>query len=157
MTTPIIGLSNAVTAKQALFDRFSAEADGGLLQGVSVSYAASGIAGNRSIYGGGWRIVQEDGLPEQPGMLRDELTAVSVYIRVSRAPSNEFDVEAGDVECRDMANVLARICRNSPKLAGVFTWVGISAGYGDYSQTGDEIIVIHSYGFQIRSLVTWGL
>lgn len=152
MTYPV-GLSNAEDAKAALFDRLSAEADGGLLAGVSVDYAYNGHAGTESIYGGGTRSEQDDAV-EEHGVLMYEVTSVSLYIAVIRRPP--VDVRITDQRAKDIAKVIARILFNDPKLAGGFTWLGVRTTQGDYQQTDDETKTIKAYAMQIGSYLVWG-
>ncbi len=148
------GLTNATRAKKALFGRLKAEADGGLLSDVDVNYGYHGNVGLRSIYGGGWRILdQKDAVAEQSGLLVEEIVAVSLYIRVVKRPP--VDVEETDAEVDEIAAVLARIFFNDPTLPGDMSWLGIASGQGDYSRTDDETISVHGYQARIGSFLSW--
>lgn len=154
MTAPIIGLSAAVDAKTALFDRLAAEADDGLLQGISVDYAWSANAGLEQIYGGGWRSTQEDAVQEH-GVLLQEIVEVSVYIRVIARPP--VPVQETDKRAKEIANILGRIFRRDPRLAGGMTWLGLRATQGDYTPpTTEETISSHAYAMQVGAFVSWG-
>lgn len=154
MSTPIIGLTAAVDAKTALFDRIKAEADGGLLQGVSVDYAWNAAAGLEQIYGGGWRSTQEDAVGEH-GLLMREIIEVSVYVRVTARPP--VPVAETDKRCKHIAATLGRIFHNDPHLAGGMTWLGVRATQGDYTPpTTEETVSSHAYAVQIGAFVTWG-
>ncbi len=147
-------LTNATRAKKAVIGRLKAEADGGLLRDVEVHYGYHGNVGLRSIYGGGWRILeQKDAVAEGPGILVEEIVAVSLYIRVVRRPA--VDVEVTDADADDVAAVLARVFAGDPNLPGDMSWLGIASGQGDYSRTDDETISVHAYQLQVGSYLSW--
>jgi hypothetical protein len=148
-------LTSAVAAKTALFDRLIEEADGGLLQGVDVSYGWE-PAGLRSIYGGGWRSQQESAIAEEDGILQNEVTSVSVYVRVVLTPVPPVDaVKAADAEVERIANLISRVMRHQPRLAGGFTWLGMSSTSGDYQPGDDSVTSIAAFAMRIRSMLTW--
>lgn len=149
------GLTNAVDAKTAVVDRLKAEADGGLLDGVSVDYGYNPQAGLESVYGGGWRMEQENTIAEQPGAAMYEVDTFSLYIRVVHRPP--VDVKVTDDRGAAIAATIGRIFRNDPNLGGGLSWVGVARGQGDYSQTDDETTSIHAYQVSVSSFVAWGL
>lgn len=153
MATPVIGLSAAVDASLALFDRLAAEADGGLLAGVDVNYEWSGQAGLEQIYFGGWRSNQEDAV-EEHGVLMQEIITVSVYVRVIARPGTSR--RETDLRAKDIGKIIGRIFKNNPHLGGM-RWLGITTTQGDYSPTTtEETISSHAYGMQVGTYVVWG-
>lgn len=157
--TTTVGLSAAVDAKTALFDRLRAEADGGLLQGWAVDYAFNGNpapqagAIQKQMYGGGWRTVSDDAAGEH-GLLMREVITVSLYLRVVARPPT--DVATLDAMVKDAAAVIARVFHGQPRLTGDMTWLGLSTGQGDYAQSDDETTVIHAYALTVGSYLVWG-
>lgn len=142
MTAYAVGASAAIDAKIAIFDRLEEEAKSGLLRDFEVQYAYQGQSGPRVIYGGGTRFDQEDAVAE-PGVLRREVIAVSVYVKVVARPP--VDVKDTDLAARDIGNLIGLVFHTNPQLAGPFSWLGIRSGMTDYSQTDVETISIHSY------------
>lgn len=152
--TPIVGLSAAPQIKLALYNRFKAEADGGLLKGWAVDYEYNANAGGNAIYFGGWRIIaREDAVAEADGLLVWETVALSFYIG---AMLNPGDVQKTDALCNTAATVIAQVMFNQPKLAGPFTWLGIQNGQGDgYTNDLGAASSTHGYAALVRALVTW--
>lgn len=154
MTTPIVGLSAGVDASLALFDLLKAEADGGLLQGVSVDYEYNTAStGLEQIYFGGWRSNQEDAAQEH-GLLIDETITVSLYIRVTTRPGSSR--AETDRRAKEIAKIVGRILKANPNLGGM-TWLGITTAQGDYQPTTTtETISSHAFGVQIGASLVWG-
>lgn len=153
MSQYLTGSSSATLAKIAVIERMQAEAESGLLRGLEVHYAFPGEVGPRSVYGGGTRFEQEDAVAE-PGVLRNEVVILSLYVRVVLRPAG--DVKETDLVANDIGNLIGKVFHADPQLAGPFTWLGISSGQTDYSQTTDETISIHAYQVRIGTRLVWG-
>lgn len=148
-------ITNATLAKKAVIDLLKAAAvPAGLLDGVDVHYAFHGDVGFKSIYGGGWRLQQENAVAEAPGVLVRELVSFSLYVRVVARPP--VDVEVTDADADAVGGAIGAIFKANPKPAGPFSIVGLVSGQGDYSCTGDETISVHGYQVQVASNLSWG-
>lgn len=147
--------TNATTAKTALVALWQAQTgSGGLLDGVQVSYAAPGEMGALCLYGGGWRMVQDDAVAETPGVLVQEELSLSWYIRATSRP--RCDVSETDATCNGVATALGVVMKANPKLAGGLSLLGIAAGQGDYFNTDDETVSIFALQVRVRSMFGWG-
>jgi len=138
----------------AVMDRLAAEADGGLLQGVQVSYGVADL-GLKSVYGGSARFDQQSAIAEQPGVLNLERIVYTIYIRCVRRPA--CDVRDTDADAVAVKTVIAQIFSRNPKLAGDMTWIGVSNGYRDYSRNELETVSVHSLDLLIEAYVSWGV
>jgi len=148
-------LTNATAAKKAVIAALQAQTDPGeLLDGVAVDYAFNGNAGPVSVYGGGWRLDQEDAVAETPGVLVREVVSVSLYVRVVARPP--VDVSVTDDQADAVAGAFGAIFKATPKLAGPLTVLGVASGQGDYSRTDDETISVHAYQVRVGSYLSWG-
>jgi len=145
--------TNAVAALQAVIERLRDEADGGLLQGVGVGYEWTTELGASSVYAGGDDFEQESAVAEQAGLLQLETATVNLYIQVLRSPPTER-IET-DLECSRIADLIARIFFEQPKLAGEMTWIGIVSGRGDYSQSDATTQSIRSLRMRVQSYLSW--
>ena len=150
-------MSGAITrmdeACVAVMDRLAAEADGGLLAGVGVSYAMKELA-LRQIYGGSARFDQESTVAEQVGLLNVERIVFTIYIRCVRRPV--CDVRETDAEASAIKAVIARVFAKNPQLAGDMTWLGVSGGYRDYSINDQETVSVHTLEMLVQAYVSWG-
>lgn len=148
--------TSAFAVKRALLgagSRLKAEADGGLLDGWDIDYAYRGDAGSRSIYGGGWRLLeQEQAVAEGIGLVVREVVEVSLYITYKLSPKG--DVEETDAVVEDVSGVVTRIFAANPNLGGDMTWLGISRGQGDYSND-LETISRAALALRVQSYVSW--
>lgn len=153
MTVPR-GITLATVAKKAMIRRLMQEAEGGLLAGVDVRYAYHKDIGLRGIYGGGWRIEQEDAVAEQPGVLIVETVRLALYVRVVARPAG--DVEDTDADAIAIGDLLVRALKADPGLAGDMKWLGIASGFGDYQQTDDETISTHAYQVRVSAHLAYG-
>jgi len=154
----ITGVATAAFAvKRAIFGRngrLKAEADGGLLTGWDVDYAYNAGAGERSIYGGGWRLLeQQDEVAEGLGLLLREVIEVSLYISVKISP--RVDVEETDAAIEDVSGVIVRAFKARPELASQMMWLGISRGQGDYVDNSLETISRAAFALQVQTYVSW--
>jgi hypothetical protein len=156
----IVGLTAAVDAQAAIFDRLKAEADGGLLNDWQIDDAYRALdpqpgAVQKQMYGGGWRSAQEDAVAEH-GLLMNETIAVSLYLCViaplptATPASVKAMVKAGGV-------VIGQIFKNNPRLAGDLTWLGITTGAGDCYPLDDQIMATHSFALQVGARLVWGI
>jgi hypothetical protein len=148
--------TNANLAKKAIIAALKAAAGpAGLLDGVSVDYAYNGNVGALSVYGGGWRILEQiDAVAEGPGVLVAELVSVSLYVRALARPA--VDVEETDDQADAVLTAIGTVFKAAPKLAGPLTVVGVASGQGDYSRTDEETISIQALQVQVRSNLSWG-
>lgn len=142
--------------KRALFDKLAEYTPVGQpLEGVQVSYAWPGSdVSLECIYGGGVRFEHADAIAEHPGVLVQEIATFSLYIRVVHRPVGP--VEDADARAAEIGSTLAAILRANPSLLGGGTWLGISAGQGDYHQTPDETVSILSYQARTARNITYG-
>jgi len=148
-------ITNATLAKKAVVDLLkAATVPAGLLDGVEVHYAYHGNVGLKSVYGGGWRLQQENAVAEAPGVLVQELVSFSLYVRVVTRPP--VDVEDTDADADSIGGAIGAIFKSNPKPAGPFSIVGLASGQGDYSRTDDETISVHAYQVQVASNLSWG-
>lgn len=142
--------------KKALFDTIAEYAAlGQPLEGVQVAYAWPGSNVDlECIYGGGVRFEHADAVADHPGVLVQEIASLSVYIRVVQRPAGP--VAEADARAAEIGNWLGAILRANPVLAGGGTWLGITSGQGDYSQTPDETVSILSYQVRTARNIAYG-
>lgn len=142
--------------KRALFSRLSAyTAPGQLLAGVQVAYAWPGSkVGLECVYGGGVRFEHLDAVAEHPGVLVTEIATISLYVRVvARPPGPVADT---DTRAAVIGAGIAQILRTHPDLEGGSTWLGITGGQGDYSQTDDETVSVVAYQLRTARNISYG-
>lgn len=147
-----VGTTSATAAKVAVIERLQEENESGLLRGLEVHYAWPGEVGLRCIYGGGTRFEQQDATAE-PGLLRQEVVAVSLYVRVVARPA--VDVKETDLAADEIGDLIGKVFRANPELAGGLTWLGISSGQQDYSRTTDETMSIHAFQVRVGAFLVW--
>lgn len=122
-------------ARRALFAAMAAQTGVGQpLDGVQVAYAYPGRdVTHKLIYLGGYRFVHTDEAAELE-TVGSEIVTIGVYFRSLRPGE---DVETCEEDCEDMADAVTALFAANPDLGGNMTWIGVSQGSGDYSQTPD--------------------
>lgn len=148
--------TTAYDTKRALFAKIAEYAVAGQpLDGVQVSYAWPGNdVGLECIYGGGIRFDHNDAVAEHPGVLVSETTTISLYVRVVHRPPGP--AEDADARAAEIGAWIATILRANPNLSGGGSWIGITGGYGDYSQTPDETVSVLSYQMRTARSISYG-
>lgn len=147
--------TSAFAVKRAIFDRLRDEADGGLLQGWDVSYTFNAGAGAKSMYFGGWRLLeQEQAVAEGIGLVVREVVEVSLYIGVKISP--RVDVSETDAVIEAVSGLIVQALARRPKLADDMTWLGIARGQGDYTDTQLETLSRAAFALSAESYLSWG-
>lgn len=122
----------AYRCKQALFAWLAAQAGPGLpLAGVQVSYAWPGrTAELECVYGGGVRFDRTSAGHDGVRELWAETAVIGVYVRVSIHGAEVADT---DTRAGVLGAVLEDLLQRQPRLAGGYTFAGITGGTGDYA------------------------
>jgi hypothetical protein len=149
--------TSAFAIKRAIFGkngRLKAEANGGMLSGWSVDYSFNAGAGAQSIYGGGWRLLeQQDDVAEGLGLLLREVIEVSLYISVKISP--RVDVEETDAVVETVSGLIVQAFKAKPELASQMMWLGISRGQGDYVDNNLETISRAAFALRVQTELSW--
>jgi len=146
--------TSAFAVKRAIFERLRAEADGGLLAGWDVNYTFNAGAGARSMYGGGWRLLeQEEAVAEGIGLVVREVVEISLYIIVKISP--RVDVSETDAVIETVSGAIVRVFARNPNLASDMTWLGIARGQGDYTDNQLETISRAAFALSAQSYLSW--
>lgn len=104
------------------------------LEGVQVedSYPAQRLAA-KCIYLGGYRFVHTDEAGEQ-NLVGSEVVTIGLYFRSVRS---DADVKAARNDTLAMADAVCALFNADPDMGGNMTWMGVSQGSGDYSNSPD--------------------
>ncbi len=146
-------MADIYAAKDALIDLLKAAAvSPGPLTGVDVTYEWSAQSGTRQIYGGGVSFESEDAVAE-PGVMTEERGIINLYVRAINKPPTS--VEDTDAAVKALRATVQAILKANPTIAGSWTFVGITSGLGDYSQTDDETTSVLSLRIRVDSDQVW--
>lgn len=142
-------VTEALAAKKALFDRLTALVVKPLpLAGVQVSYAWPGRSPQREVvYGGGVRFTRASAGHDGQRELWLETAIVGLYVRVTKSGVDVADTDARAVE---IARVVETLLEDEPRLAGGFTYTGITGGSADYAADDNGPVSILAYQVQIQ-------
>lgn len=141
----------AYAAKRAFFDELKSRV--GTVQfpnDMQVCYSYPGRDRMRVvIYGGGMSFMHDD-LAEEINAVGSEVITVGVYIRALRPGET---VEDADREVESYADAIVKVFTDQPQIAGNLTWIGVSKGNADYSETPDGPESILSLQVQIGAIL----
>jgi hypothetical protein len=142
-------VTEALAAKRALFDRLAGLAVKPLpLAGVQVSYAWPGRSPDREcVYGGGVRFTRESAGHDGRRELWLESAVVGLYVRVTISGAQ---VQETDERAVAIAGTVETLLQDEPRLAGGFTFMGITGGSADYVADDTGPISILAYQVQIQ-------
>jgi hypothetical protein len=110
----------AYSAKRSLVDAFNT-----LLASdtVQVTYAAPPDLGNATVYGGGFRGVQADGVAET-GVLTAETSVVDIVVRIYQAGN---DGEAAERATENLVDQIVGFLAGNPAVCGPNTIAGLNS------------------------------
>lgn len=149
-------MTDVYTAKAALYDRLVFEqANNGKFAAVDeISYDEPSGEGMVAMYMGGVRFTDEDLLPEQSGLMVNEVSQISVYIRVMQRPRSTTGVRECDARAQLIGKELQGVLFTNRTLVGDMKILAVERGQGDYANTDDENISYLAYGVKIESMYT---
>jgi hypothetical protein len=127
--------TRAYEAKRALFDELKTRvASGQFPSDMQIAYSYPGRDRMRVVvYGGGVSFSHTDEA-EEVNLVGSEVIMVGVYIRALRPGET---VEDADREVESYADAIVKVFTDQPYIAGNMTWIGVSKGNADYSETPD--------------------